>query len=136
MKISKETRSRMMKSIKSKNTGLELFVRRELWKRGYRYRVNYKKLPGTPDIVFTKAKLVIFCDGDFWHGRFFSEESFLNSENSDFWRKKISRNIQRDKEVDKKLENLGYIVLRFWESDIYDNIDYYISLIEGYLIIG
>ena len=91
--------SKIMSAIKGKNTKPELIVRRHLWQKGYRYRVNYKALPGKPDIVFIKKKIAIFIDGDFWHGhnwvlrKYKSQEDELNSY-SEFWRSKILRNIQ------------------------------------------
>lgn len=88
-----------------------------------RYRINYKILPGKPDIVFTKAKIAIFCDGDFWHGhnwavRGLSSLSEELSEYSEFWQKKILDNVSRDIIVTAKLEEEGWTVLRFWESEI------------------
>lgn len=118
-----ETTHRIMSSIKSKDTEPELMLRKELWKKGLRYRKNYRRLPGKPDIVFTKAKIVVFCDGDFWHGHNWalrglpSLEVELSSYN-DFWRNKILKNIERDKKNTEMLEGDGWVVLRFWESDI------------------
>ncbi|OUO51980.1 very short patch repair endonuclease [Desulfovibrio sp. An276] len=117
-----------MSSIKSKNTVPELLLRKALWREGLRYRVNYSKLPGKPDIVFTKYKIAIFCDGDFWHGHnwVIRKMSSLDEElshYSEFWRNKINRNIQRDAKVNKELSDLGWDVLRFWESDIKEDIN-------------
>ena len=66
--LTKEQRKKTMQAIKSKNTKIEVTLRKELWERGYRYRINYNKLPGNPDIVFISKKIAIFCDGEFWHG--------------------------------------------------------------------
>ena len=112
-----------MASIKSKDTEPELLVRQALWKRGLRYRVNVRTLPGKPDIVFTRAKIAIFCDGDFWHGHNWavrgmaSLEEELNSY-SEFWRSKILSNIERDSKNTLALTESGWIVIRLWESDI------------------
>ena len=114
---------KIMASIKSKDTEPELLVRQALWKRGLRYRVNVRTLPGKPDIVFTRAKIAIFCDGDFWHGHNWavrgmaSLEEELNSY-SEFWRSKILSNIERDIKNTLALTESGWIVIRLWESDI------------------
>ena len=114
---------KIMASIKPKDTEPELLVRQALWKRGLRYRVNVRTLPGKPDIVFTRAKIAIFCDGDFWHGHNWavrgmaSLEEELNSY-SEFWRSKILSNIERDSKNTLALTESGWIVIRLWESDI------------------
>lgn len=114
---------KIIASIKSKDTEPELLVRQALWKRGLRYRVNVRTLPGKPDIVFTRAKIAIFCDGDFWHGHNWavrgmaSLEEELNSY-SEFWRSKILSNIERDSKNTLALTESGWIVIRLWESDI------------------
>ena len=106
---------KIMASIKSKDTEPELLVRQALWKRGLRYRVNVRTLPGKPDIVFTRAKIAIFCDGDFWHGHNWavrgmaSLEEELNSY-SEFWRSKILSNIERDSKNTLALTESGWIV--------------------------
>lgn len=122
----KEITHKIMSSIHSKNTRPEMLLRRMLWKEGFRYRVNYKKLAGKPDIVFTKAKLVVFCDGDFWHGHNWALRGYENLEDelkhyNDFWAKKITKNIERDRENTISLQNEGWTVLRFWASDIETN---------------
>lgn len=117
-KHSKTQRSNNMRAIRSKDTSIELMLRKELWKRGLRYRVNCKSVYGKPDILFVKAKVAVFCDGDFWHGKDYNENTFANSDNAEFWNRKIVRNMERDRIVDETLETQGYHVLRFWESDI------------------
>lgn len=119
---------KIMSAITSKNTKPELMLRRALWKENLRYRVNYKKLPGKPDIVFTKYHVVVFCDGDFWHGHNWAIRgmSSLNDElagYSEFWKSKILRNIERDVEVSQTLREQGWTVIRIWESDIRNNLD-------------
>ena len=121
-KISKSQRSNNMRAIRSKDTSIELILRKELWRRGLRYRVNCKGVYGKPDILFVKAKVAILCDGDFWHGKNYNENTFARSENSDFWNSKIVRNMERDRKVDDELSKQGYKVLRFWESDIVKNL--------------
>lgn len=117
-----------MSSIKSKNTEPECLLRKALWEKGLRYRVNYKKLPGKPDIVFTKARIAIFCDGDFWHGHNWALRGIPSLEDelatySHFWREKILRNIDRDNRNNQLLRAAGWTVLRFWESDIRKDTD-------------
>lgn len=131
-----ETTHKIMSSIKSKDTQPELMLRKALWQKNMRYRVNYKNLPGTPDIVFTKAKVVVFCDGDFWHGHNWvirgmkSLEEELSSY-SEFWKKKILRNIERDDEITKKLNEMGWKVIRIWESEIKKDVDKCVKEIEA-----
>lgn len=122
-KHSKTQRSNNMRAIRSKDTSIELMLRKELWKRGFRYRVNCKSVYGKPDILFVKAKVAVFCDGDFWHGKDYNENTFANSDNAEFWNKKIVRNMERDKIVNEELASQGYKVLRFWESEIVERID-------------
>lgn len=121
--------SKTAKKIKSKNTGIELLLRRELWKQGYRYRINDKTVFGKPDIVFHKQKIAIFCDSEFWHGKKFLEgEKF--KVNNDFWEAKIKRNIERDQEVNRILESEGWQVVRFWGREIIKNMPNCISVIN------
>ena len=118
-----EKTHKIMSAIKSKDTRPELALRKELWRRNLRYRKNYKILPGKPDIVFPCVRLVVFCDGDFWHGHNWVIRGYGSLENelqrySKEWAEKIRRNIQRDERVNRELETLGWHVLRIWESDI------------------
>ena len=131
---SAEQRSHNMASVKSKNTKAERVLRLALWHRGIRYRKNWRKLPGTPDIVITKNKIAIFVDGDFWHARGHQNNPGEEvASNKDFWRKKLARNVERDKEVNDQLTQDGWLVLRFWESDIKKNIDGVVDEIMKYL---
>lgn len=114
---------KIMSAIKQKDTEPELMLRKELWKRGFRYRKNLGKLPGKPDIVFTKPKVVVFCDGDFWHGHNWAIRGLSSLEvelagYSRFWREKIQGNIERDKRISEQLREMGWTVIRIWESDI------------------
>lgn len=118
-----EVTHKIMSAVKSKNTRPEMTLRRALWSKGLRYRVNVKTLPGKPDIVFTKAKVAIFCDGDFWHGhnwviRGFSSLDEELSRYSQFWKDKILGNIKRDSVNTEHLKSEGWEVIRLWESDI------------------
>lgn len=118
--LTKEQRRKNMQRIRSKDTKIERVLRKALWHKGIRYRKNYMDLPGTPDIVITKYKIAIFCDSEFFHGQDLEQlmSRLRRGNNSDFWVKKISRNCERDLEVNKKLGYLGWTVLRFWGDEI------------------
>lgn len=113
-----EQRQKNMKAIKNKDSEIEVLLRKELWLRGLRYRKNYKKIIGKPDIVFIRKKVAVFCDSEFWHGYDWENRKNDIKSNRDFWIKKIERNIQRDIEVTEILKNDGWSVLRFWGNDI------------------
>ena len=125
-------RSENMRRIHSKNTKIEIALRKALWHRGYRYRKNYATLPGKPDIVLTKQKIAIFCDSEFFHGKDWEvlKPQLEHGKNGEFWIKKISRNIERDDEVNKQLLFLGWTVIRFWGKDIKKNTDECIKIVE------
>ena len=130
--LTKEQRHRNMKNIRGKDTKIEVILRKALWNKGYRYRKNYKKLPGSPDIVLTKYKIAIFCDGEFFHGKDWEilKPRLEKSNNSEFWISKISGNRERDNEINKKLLFMGWTVIRFWGNDIKKNPDECIRVIE------
>ena len=120
-----------MAAIHSKDTKPEMIVRRGLWSRGFRYRLNHKRLPGHPDLVLRKYRTCIFVNGCFWHGHGVSlniEHGSLNIENSecckipktnrDFWVAKIRRNQQRDKEEKRKLAEMGWHCITVWECEL------------------
>ncbi len=119
--VTKEQRSSIMRSIKSKNTSIELVLRKALFARNIRYRINRKVLGVSCDICIAKYKLIVFCDGDFWHGKIFSKRQ--PETNRKYWNEKISRNVERDLEQTMLLRDNGWIVLRYWESDIRTNTD-------------
>lgn len=127
-----QTTHKTMQKLKSKNTSIESILRKELWKRGYRYRKNYSKLPGKPDIVLTKYKVAIFCDGEFFHGKDWDvrKPKLQQGNNGDYWIEKISRNRERDEEINKKLLFMGWTVIRFWGNDIKKKTDECIRVIE------
>ena len=133
-----ETVSKNMRSIHSKDTSIELQLRKALWHKGYRYRKNYKALPGSPDIVLTKYKIAIFCDSEFFHGKDWEvlKPQLERGKNADFWIKKISRNQQRDEEVNKQLQYLGWTVIRFWGKDILKKPDECLRIIEETIFEG
>lgn len=130
--LTPEQRKKNMQHIRSKDTAIEVKLRKALWEKGYRYRKNYKELPGKPDIVLTKYKIAIFCDGEFFHGKNWGviKTKLKNSNNGEFWINKISRNIERDNEVDKELMFLGWTVIRFWGDEIKKDVNGCIKVIE------
>ena len=107
-----------MQHIKSKDTKIEVALRKALWKKGLRYRKNYSKLPGKPDIAFVKYKVAVFCDSEFWHGYDWEHRKEDIKSRRDFWIPKIERNMQRDIEVTDVLKSDGWTVLRFWGKEI------------------
>ena len=117
-KVSKEVRSYMMSRIRSSGTRPEETVRKYLFSRGLRYRKNVKTLPGKPDIVFPKYKTVVFVNGCFWHGHENCRYFRLPKSNVEYWEKKISRNIARDKATNETLAELGWNVLTVWECEL------------------
>ena len=125
-------RSENMRRIRSKNTKIEIALRKALWHKGYRYRKNYEALPGKPDIVLTKQKIAIFCDSEFFHGKDWEilKPQLEHGKNGEFWIKKISRNRERDDEVNKQLLFLGWTVIRFWGKDIIKNTDECVKVVE------
>ena len=115
-------RSKIMSKIRGKNTKPELIFRKALWAKGIRYRVDSKQLPGKPDVSIEKYKLAIFIDGEFWHGYNWDERKEKLKSNRGFWIPKIERNMQRDREVNRKLRDMGYTVFRFWDHEIKNNL--------------
>lgn len=112
-------KSKNMKAVKSHDTKIEVSLRKALWHKGIRYRKNYKIYSCKPDIVITKHKIAIFCDGDFWHGK---EDPDIVKTHKKFWTEKIKRNMERDLENTIELRDNGWTVLRFWESEIQANL--------------
>jgi len=112
-----------MSRVKSNDTSIEVSLRRALWRSGIRYRKNCAKLPGLPDIVITKHRIAIFCDGEFWHGKDWERKKHRIKSNRDYWISKIERNIERDNEVNRRLSTTGWTVLRFWGNEIHNDIE-------------
>lgn len=125
-------RRKNMQHIRSKDTGIEVRLRKALWHKGYRYRKNYKDLPGKPDIVLTKYNIAIFCDSEFFHGKDWPElkKRVLRGSNSQYWYGKITRNMKRDEEINRTLYGQGWTVLRFWGKDIEKNLDKCLNVID------
>lgn len=139
---SPEVISYVMRRVRSCDTAPELALRRELWKRGFRYRLRSKQLPGHPDIVFPSRKVAVFVDGDFWHGNQWRvrhlqslEEQFDGSPSASYWIPKIHKTVIRDANANQALEELGWTVVRFWESDMKRDlarcVDTVVAAVEG-----
>lgn len=119
--------SAMMAQVRGRENKAEVALRKALWQRGLRYRLYASGLMGRPDMVFGGPRVVVFVDGDYWHGRAIIEqgsEAFratMRTERRDWWVAKITRNVERDREVTKALQGLGWRVLRVWESAVKEN---------------
>ncbi|WP_276689999.1 MULTISPECIES: very short patch repair endonuclease [Acidaminococcus] len=119
-----EQRRATMQHIRSSDTKAERMLRLALWHHGIRYRKNWKKIPGKPDIVLTKFHIAIFVDGDFWHARHHENNPGEQiKSNKEYWVPKLKQNVARDKEINNELSEKGWLVLRFWESDIKKNLE-------------
>ena len=116
-------RSKIMRAIRSANTKDEVRLAKALWHLGYRYRKNNRKVFGTPDLTFKKLKIALFVDSEFFHGKDWESQKNRFKSNQEFWKKKIERNMQRDIEVNNYLMEHGWTVLRFWSSEIKNNLE-------------
>ena len=132
MKRDEATVSYTMSRIRGKDTSIEVKLRKALYEKGCRYRCNSKYIFGHPDISFKGVKVVVFCDSEFWHGKDFEENEKKIQSNRDYWIPKIKRNIERDKEVNKKLTQEGYLIFRYWGGEIQKNLDKCVTeILEG-----
>ncbi|MCC6381437.1 MAG: very short patch repair endonuclease, partial [Dehalococcoidia bacterium] len=111
-----------MSRIRSRDTGLELRLRRALWAAGLRYRLAARNLPVQPDVVFPGAKVAVFCDSSFWHGRDPARIERIKT-NQPYWRARIAKNVARDRFANASLHELGWLVLRFWDEELTSNLD-------------
>ncbi len=125
-----EQRSCAMSHIKGKDTSIEVLMRKALWHKGIRYRKNYKKLPGTPDIAITKHKIAIFCDSEFFHGYNWEIKKQKLGQNREYWIKKIERNMARDRENDFRLIAMDWVPMHFWEQEIQKHTDECVQAVE------
>lgn len=119
-----------MQQVKSKDSKIEITLRKELWKRGLHYRKNVASVVGKPDIVFKGKKIAVFCDSEFWHGYDWEAAKEQIKTNREFWYKKIERNMSRDNEVNQELQAGGWIVIRFWGKEILRNTTQCADVIE------
>lgn len=127
-RISKARRSWLMSRVRQRDTDIEREVRSALHRRGFRFRKHVKDLPGQPDIVFTRAKVAVFVDGDFWHGYRFDERAKTMKP---YWRQKIQGNIERDRRNRRDLEGEGWTVLRVWQHEVRDDLAGILEMIEA-----
>lgn len=111
-------RHNVMSAIRGKNTKPEMVVRRGLWRRGFRYRLNYKRLPGHPDLVLRKYKTCIFINGCFWHGHEGCKFYTVPKTNTEFWVNKVKRNRERDERVKRQLNEMGWNCITVWECEL------------------
>lgn len=132
LKTTKE-KSDQMSRVHSTGGKDEIIIRKLLWHEGVRYRTNYKKLPGKPDIAITKYKIAVFIDGEFWHGYEWEKHKPRLKRNRDFWINKIEYNMKHDKEVNQRLEDIGWTVLRFWSKKVLKNPEYYAQIVLWYI---
>ncbi len=131
---SEEQRSKNMAAIRSTNTKAEIRLAKALWHLGYRYRKNNRTIFGTPDLTFKKLKIAIFVDSEFFHGKDWETQKDRVKTNTEFWQKKIERNIQRDVEVNNYLESQNWKILRFWSAEIEKNLEDCVSKIQSEII--
>lgn len=110
--------SKRMGNIRLKRGKAETMLAKRLWHSGYRYRLNYRKLPGSPDIAITRHKVAVFVDGEFWHGQNWEERKPKLKSNREYWIEKIEENIARDKRNNDSLNEQGWSVIRFWEKEV------------------
>lgn len=125
--------SKRMKALGHKKSKVESMLAKALWHKGYRYRLNYKELPGTPDIVLIKYKIAIFVDGEFWHGKDFEKTKNKIKNNKAFWIEKIEENIQRDIKNDNLLRQMEWTPLHFWSKEVEQYLKYCLCEIESYI---
>lgn len=116
--FSPEKRSQIMAKIRSKNTKIELLVRKWLFSSGYRFRVNDKRYPGTPDIVLPKYKTALFIHGCFWHQHEGCKKSHIPKSNIEYWTNKLNKNVERDKIKINQLNEMGWRVIIIWECEL------------------
>ena len=117
-----EIRKRMSK-VRLKNGKAETILAKRLWHEGFRYRRNYKKLPGSPDIALTTYRVAVFVDGEFWHGENWEERKAKLKHNREYWIEKIEENMARDKRVDGQLQEMGWTTVHFWEKQVLKHTD-------------
>ena len=133
-RITPEQRSKNMRAIHSTNTKDEVRLAKALWNLGYRYRKNNKTVFGTPDLTFKKLKIAIFVDSEFFHGKDWETHKDRVKTNTEFWQKKIERNMHRDIEVNKYLESQNWKVLRFWSEEVEKNLEDCVAKIQATII--
>lgn len=129
-----EKTSKRMANVKLKRGNAETMLAKKLWHRGYRYRLNYKELPGSPDLAITKYNIAVFIDGEFWHGFDWVNKKKKIDRNKAYWIEKIEENIARDKRNDKELTAMGWIPIHFWSKEVIKDADGCVRDIEEMII--
>lgn len=127
-----DIRKRMSK-VHLKNGKAETILAKRIWHEGYRYRKNYKKLPGSPDIAILRYHIAVFVDGEFWHGENWTERKSKLKHNREYWIEKIEENMERDKRVDSQLKAIGWIPIHFWEKKVLKHTDECVQIILGFI---
>ena len=131
--------SAMMSAVRGRENKAEIALRKALWRRGYRYRLQSRRLTGRPDIVLPKHQAVVFVDGDFWHGRALREggddqlRAVIRGPRFDWWRDKLARNVTRDDQVNNVLQQDGWRVIRVWESEVLADVEGVVARIVSFL---
>jgi len=133
MKKTPEQISYNMRQVKNKDSAIEITLRKELWRRGIRYRKNVSKVFGKPDLAFIGKKVAVFCDSEFWHGYDWENKQKEIKSRREFWIPKIERNMARDREVNERLESEGWVVLRFWGKEIKKDVSACADIVERVL---
>lgn len=123
-----------MANVKLKKGDAERLLAKELWKHGYRYWLNKKTLPGSPDIALKKYNIAIFIDGEFWHGYDWEHKKTRLRRNKEYWIEKIEENIARDNRVNKELRVMGWIPIRFWSKEVISDVNGCVSDIEDIIL--
>lgn len=125
-----EATSKRMAKVKLKKGDAEMLLAKELWRKGYRYRLNWKKLPGSPDIAILRYHIAIFVDGEFWHGYDWEHKKEKLKRNKEYWIEKIEENITRDKRVNQELSSMNWIPIHFWSKEVVKNLEDCVQSIE------
>jgi DNA mismatch endonuclease (patch repair protein) len=130
--LTKEQRSKTMSRIRRRDTKPELLLRRAIWARGLRgYRLDDRRLPGRPDLAWTRSKVAVFIDGAFWHGH---PSAFTHGKSGQYWDEKIARNVERDRMADTALRETGWTVFRFWDFEVRKECERCVTEVEAALI--
>jgi DNA mismatch endonuclease Vsr len=129
-KLTSEQRRKNIQAVRASGSKIEIALGKAFFAQGLRYRKNDRKVFGKPDLTFIKFKLAVFVDNELWHGKDWETKKFDHKSNQEFWLTKIERNIKRDKEVNEKLIEEGWKIMRFWGKDIIKNLDKCINKIQ------
>ena len=124
-----EATSKRMSKVKLKKGKAEMLLAKALWHKGYRYRLNWKRLPGSPDIAILKYHVAIFVDGEFWHGQDWENKKHKLNRNKEYWVEKIEENISRDQKVDRELRAMDWEPVHFWSKEVEKNLEECVSAI-------